>query len=154
MKPSPPVGPMVFSDIQSTSVTVAWKPSENDGGAPIKEYILEAKEVRRATWSKVTKVRPDITSYCAQDLKEKQEYVFRVFAENEIGRSEPLVSDSVLLKSPYGKFQKHIQNMKAIVKLVTLYIFFYLKYSYIDFFFIYHMTVLLFMASLHIIKIV
>ena len=82
---------------------VAWKPSEDDGGTPIKEYLIEAKEVSRATWSKVTKVKRAITSCNAQDLKDKQEYVFRVFAENEVGRSEPLVSDNVLLKSPWGK---------------------------------------------------
>ena len=102
-KPSTPVGPIIFSDIENTSVTIAWKPSENDGGSPIKEYILEAKEARRATWSKVAKVKPDITSYSVQDLKEKQEYVFRVIAENDVGRSEPLVSENVLLKSPFGK---------------------------------------------------
>ena len=102
-KPSPPVGPIIFSDIGNTSVTVAWKPSENDGGSPIKEYILEAKEAKRATWSKVAKVKPDITSYSVEDLKEKQEYVFRVMAENDVGRSEPLVSENVLLKSPFGK---------------------------------------------------
>ena len=126
MKPSPPVGPITFSDIQRTSVIVTWKPSESDGGSPIKEYILEAKEAKRASWSKVAKVKPDINSYCVQDLKEKQEYVFRVFAENDVGRSEPLVSETVFLKSPFGKqFYRFAQvkiNRNFQCKIVNIFL--------------------------------
>jgi len=102
-KPSTPKGPITFSDINRSSVTVAWQPPKDDGGAPIKEYTLEAKEKSKASWNKVTKVNGDITSYCAQNLKDKQEYIFRVTAENEVGQSESLVSETVTLKSQFGK---------------------------------------------------
>ena len=62
------------------------------------------KENRDRTWTKVTKVTPDITSYCVQKLKTKAEYVFRVMAVNEVGVSEPLTSDIVIPQSPYGKY--------------------------------------------------
>jgi titin len=101
--PSPPVGPIEFSNITCTSVTVTWQPPEDDGGAKVKEYILEAKEVTRASWTKVATVSSVSTSYDAEKLKDKQEYLFRVSAVNSVGQSEPLVSDKVQLTSPYGK---------------------------------------------------
>lgn len=104
-KPSPPVGPIVFSDIQKKSVVISWKPSESDGGSPLLGYLIEMREESKSSWSMVTSVEPNITSYCVQRLKEKQEYFFRVFAENKVGKSEPLVSESVTIKSPIGKIQ-------------------------------------------------
>lgn len=101
--PSPPVGPIEFSNINRTSVTVTWQPPEDDGGAKVKEYILEAKEATRTSWSRVATVSSVSTSYDVEKLKDKQEYVFRVSAVNSIGQSEPLVSDKVQLTSPYGK---------------------------------------------------
>ncbi|GFO38541.1 titin, partial [Plakobranchus ocellatus] len=101
-KPSPPVGPIKFSDLTRTSVTLSWRPSEDDGGDMITGYILEKKEAWKTVWSPVTEVSPDITSYCVQKLRENQEYVFRVLAENSVGRSLPLESDSVTPKHPYG----------------------------------------------------
>ena len=55
------------------------------------------------TWSPLTTVKPDISSYCVQNLKEGTEYFFRVIAENAVGKSEPLDSDGVVPKSPYGE---------------------------------------------------
>ncbi|KAK7507540.1 hypothetical protein BaRGS_00001475, partial [Batillaria attramentaria] len=101
-KPAPPEGPITFTDIQRTSVTFTWKPSPNDGGSPITAYILERREVWKMTWTPMTTVKPDITSYCVQNLKEGTEYFFRVIAENAVGKSEPLESDGVTPKSPYA----------------------------------------------------
>ncbi|GFS00827.1 titin [Elysia marginata] len=101
-KPSQPVGPIKFSDITRSSVTLTWRPSEDDGGDMISGYILERKEAWKTSWSPVTEVSPDITSYCVQKLREGQEYVFRVMAENSIGRSKPLESDSVTPKHPFS----------------------------------------------------
>ena len=102
-KPSPPVGPIEFSEIQKSSVKIAWKPSENDGGSPITGYYIEQREASKSTWTRTDTVQPGITSYCVQRLKEKKEYYFRVSAENKIGRSDALESASVTIKSPYGK---------------------------------------------------
>jgi hypothetical protein len=101
-KPSAPVGPIVFSDIQKTSVVITWKPCEDDGGAPLTGYYIEMREASKTSWSRVITVNADITSYCVQRLKDRQEYFFRVFAENKIGKSDALVSDGVTVKSPFG----------------------------------------------------
>ena len=103
VKPSPPVGPVEFSDIQKTSVVITWKPSENDGGSPITGYYIEMREAPKSSWQRVTTVSPDITSYCVQNVKEKKDYFFKIYAENKVGRSDALVSDGVTIKSMFGK---------------------------------------------------
>lgn len=113
-KPSPPVGPIVFSDIQKNSVVISWQPSETDGGAPLTGYYIEMREAPKSSWNRVTTVEPGVTTYCVQRLKEKQEYFFRVFAENKVGKSDALVSESVTVKSPYGKlFYQSYQKVET-----------------------------------------
>ena len=104
-KPSKPSGPIKVLDIQRDSATIEWMPPKSDGGIPLKNYIIEMREAKRATWKKVTTVEPNITSYCLQKLVENVDYFFRVFAENKIGISEPLEMDKpITIKSPYGMF--------------------------------------------------
>lgn len=63
-QPSPPVGPVILSGIQKTSLVLAWKPSKNDGRSPLTAYYIEKRDPNNGSWSAVTKVTPDITSYC------------------------------------------------------------------------------------------
>ena len=102
-KPSAPVEPVEFSDMQKTSVVITWKPSENDGGSPLTGYYIEMREAPKSSWQRVSTVNPDITSYCVQNLKEKKDYTFRIYAENKVGRSDALVSAEITIKSPFGK---------------------------------------------------
>ena len=88
--PSAPEGPLEPTDITATTVTIEWKPPKSDGGLPLTAYILERRDVKRMTWIKVDRVKPNITSYCIQDLVTGNDYFFRVFAENEEGISLPL----------------------------------------------------------------
>ena len=105
VKPSPPVGPVEFSDIQKTTVVITWKPSENDGGSPITGYYIEMREAPKSSWQRVTTVNADITSYCVQNVKEKKEYFFKIYAENKVGRSDSLLSEGVTIKSQFGTYQ-------------------------------------------------
>jgi titin len=71
---------------------------------PLKNYIIEMREAKHATWKKVTTTEPNITSYCLQKLVENVDYFFRVSAENKVGISEPLEMDQpITIKSPYGR---------------------------------------------------
>ena len=104
--PSQPTGPITVSDINKTSATIDWKPPQSDGGLPLKGYVVELKEARKTMWKKVDKLTPGITTLCIQNLNENAEYLFRVFAENSAGFSEPLEMDAaILIKSPFGKKQ-------------------------------------------------
>lgn len=51
---------------------------------------------------KVADVEKDVRTYCIQKLQGNAEYMFRVFAENPVGASEPLESGPVALKSLTG----------------------------------------------------
>ena len=104
VKPSAPVGPVEFSDIQKSSVGITWKPSESDGGSPLTGYYLEMREAPKSSWQRVETTAPENLSHHVENLKEKKEYFFRISAENKVGRSDALVSDGVTIKSPFGKF--------------------------------------------------
>ena len=82
-KPSKPYNLKDIAVTRST-VTIQWQPPREDGGAPLKYYLIEKKEATRSNWTRVDKITPDITSYCVQNLIEGNEYFFRVYAENSV----------------------------------------------------------------------
>lgn len=98
------MGPVLFSDVQKTHLTLSWKPSEEDGGSPILAYTIDKRESWKSSWTTVSKVPADTTSYCAKTLKENQEYFFRIIAINSVGKSDALLSESIMPKSPFSKF--------------------------------------------------
>lgn len=102
--PSPPVGPLEFKDIQRSSVTVSWKPSEDDGGSPVTHYLVEKREKTKSTWSYLEKIKSTTTRYTMTHLIEKTEYFVRVKSENKAGLSEPLEGqEPVIPKNPFSK---------------------------------------------------
>jgi len=48
-------------------------------------------------------VEKDVSSYCVQRLREDAEYMFRVIAENPVGVSEALESETITVRSKFGK---------------------------------------------------
>ena len=105
-KPSAPEGPIEFADLKADSVTLTWKPSASDGGSPIKEYIVERKDTRKTSWTKVASVDAKSALSCtAQKLLEDVPYLFRVIAVNEEGQSPPLEADKEIVpKAPAGEW--------------------------------------------------
>lgn len=81
-----PVKDLVLVESSNTSVTLAWTKPDHDGGSHISEYIVEKKTKEEETWS--------IGGTCRRcqceviQLKELSEVIFRVFAQNEKGRSD------------------------------------------------------------------
>ncbi|CAG2061870.1 unnamed protein product [Timema podura] len=55
------------------------------------------------TLALVADVEKDVSSYCVQKLREDAEYMFRVIAENPVGSSEALESDTVTIRSKYDR---------------------------------------------------
>ena len=99
-KPSKPEGPIVVKEMQGDAVTIEWKPPSDNGGLDISKYSVEKCEADKGVWMKVAEVSKEVSSYCVQKLQEDNEYMFRVFAENPVGASEPLESEPIVLKSP------------------------------------------------------
>lgn len=88
--PEAPQGPIIVDNVGVTDITIKWKPPLNTGGLDLVSYYIERRDTKYTAWIKVDTVRPNINTYCIQNLLEGNEYVFRVFAENAEGRSEPL----------------------------------------------------------------
>ncbi|KAI8775761.1 titin isoform X2, partial [Biomphalaria glabrata] len=100
-KPSAPQGPIEFTDIKADSTILTWKPPSSDGGAPIKSYVIERRDARKTTWTKIASTDSKTLSCTAQKLIEDTPYIFRVFAVNDEGQSEPLEADKELIpKTP------------------------------------------------------
>lgn len=92
------------------SLTLFWQPPKDNGGADITNYVVEKREARSPTWSKVSSYVT--VPFCRiRNLTLGREYEFRVMAENQYGQSEPAVtSDPIKARHPFGKFIFTIQH--------------------------------------------
>jgi titin len=94
---------MTITQITQHGCTLAWAPPGDNGGSPIKSYIVEAREARRVNWYQIQTLEPTELTLKLTDLIENNKYFFRVSATNSIGRGEALDSDgSVTISRPAG----------------------------------------------------
>lgn len=99
-RPSAPEGPLVFEEVQASSVKVSWKEPADNGGSEILGYIVERREATRNAWYTVDSRVTD-TQLLVKGLKEGTEYHFKVTAENSFGISSSLKSEQPLVpKTP------------------------------------------------------
>ncbi|XP_039989339.1 titin-like [Xiphias gladius] len=85
--PGPPTH-ITVKDVTKNSSTVTWDIPENEGGAPVKNYLVDIREISRKGWTRLTdKCRR--LSYKVSDLEEGGIYFFRVTGENEYGIGVP-----------------------------------------------------------------
>jgi predicted phage tail protein len=82
--PSPPRN-LHVNDILGQTVHLQWDAPENDGGKPIRAYIIERRDVHRATWLKEGRCKT--TNYEIESLPLNTQHSIRVTAENEEGLS-------------------------------------------------------------------
>ncbi|CAJ0936429.1 unnamed protein product, partial [Mesorhabditis belari] len=87
--PDAPEKPEV-TDWDKDRIDIKWNPPANNGGSPIKGYIVEKKEKGSAMW--VEAGRPTGTAFSATNLKPGVEYELRVKAINEAGGVETVGS--------------------------------------------------------------
>lgn len=76
-------------DYDKDHVVLEWKPPRKDGGAPVNTYIIEKKPKGSSVWEEAVRVPGDSTKATVPDLKDGEEYEFRVVAVNKGGPSEP-----------------------------------------------------------------
>ena len=89
-KPDRPEGPLEQTNITHNSVDLTWQPPKFDGGAPITSYVIEARKEGQTMWQPIGKTKGNILTYKAEELREGQEYYFRVAAVNEEGQGPAL----------------------------------------------------------------
>lgn len=99
-RPAPPEGPIVYPETTRRTVTVAWKPSKDDGGSEITGYRVEYQEVGSSTWERALETVSSL-SYTVRALDHGKQYRFRIRAENMMGLSDPLVGQPVVVKDPF-----------------------------------------------------
>lgn len=63
-------------------------------------YVIEKRPLigKGARWTKIVTLDATTLQYCAENLKES-EFLFRIFAENNMGLSLPTNSEPVTLKT-------------------------------------------------------
>ncbi|KAE8296524.1 Titin [Larimichthys crocea] len=85
--PGPPIH-IAVKDVTKNSATVSWDIPENEGGGPVKNYLVDIRDLSRTGWTRLTdKCRR--LSYKVSDLEEGGIYFFRVTAQNEYGIGVP-----------------------------------------------------------------
>ncbi|KAL4656696.1 titin-like [Arapaima gigas] len=85
-KPGPPQN-LKISDVRSDSAYLSWKDPEDSGGVRITNFVVEKKDITSAQWVPVCSSSKK-RSMTAKHLMEGTQYMFRVAAENQFGRSE------------------------------------------------------------------
>ncbi|GFR28875.1 titin, partial [Trichonephila clavata] len=121
--PSSPVGPLNVSNMTNKTLTLSWKPPENNGGAELTAYIVEKRESNKKAWNRLETLQPHIRSYTVHNLTHTKEYHFRVFAENPAGLSPPLETDkpikltstAVRPSPPTGPLEKVITGPSSVL---------------------------------------
>ena len=104
-RPSPPQK-LRSTEINVDFITVAWDVPASDGGSPITGYRIEKRDAKRDTWVKVEDVSAKTLTSKATKLVDGNKYYFRVFAENDVGLSDPAeMPEPVMAKLPFGKYQ-------------------------------------------------
>lgn len=99
-RPSPPKGPVEFSNITGDSVTLSWMAPEFDGAAPINSYAVSKRQKESEKWIEVAGAVTRTTLKVSR-LEKDQEYIFRINADNRFGQSDPLNSAPVLIQYPF-----------------------------------------------------
>lgn len=99
-KPSAPQN-VTVTDITAETATVTWETPEDDGGKPITQYVIEKREANRQSWKRIGDT-PSL-QLPVSDLVENAQYIFRVFAQNDVGLSEPTESEIITAKNPFSE---------------------------------------------------
>lgn len=87
--PDTPV-PLLVTDIESDGCTLEWKAPAWTGGEDLKGYLIESRIGDKGEWKKVSDIEAGQTRYKVKNLKEGQEYYFRISSYNSKGSSKPL----------------------------------------------------------------
>lgn len=91
-------------EVHAISIKMSWEPPLKDGGAPIRNYIVDKRETSRANWAQVSsKVKGDLLEINVEKLIEGREYQFRIRAENTWGVGDALITSPVIAKNPFSE---------------------------------------------------
>jgi hypothetical protein len=81
-------------------IEISWRKPSNDGGAPIKGYIIERKDKAGKKWNKISKDLIKDTNYYDDKVLPSKEYEYRVIAVNDGGEGDPSSASALLPAKP------------------------------------------------------
>jgi len=114
--PDAPTGPIILSNITRETVDASWHAPKYNGGSPLLSYFVEKRDVKEQIWIKVARIDADIRTLKIINVVEAHEYEIRVSAENEHGKSEPLVSEKI---KPLRLYETHPSSVTPWVSLTN-----------------------------------
>ncbi|XP_052384591.1 immunoglobulin-like and fibronectin type III domain-containing protein 1 [Oncorhynchus keta] len=95
-KPTPPQRPVEIVETSLTAIEFKWKPPKDDGGCPVKHYILERQQVGGSkTWTNVGELPNDPLKYRDTNVKPGKRYCYNIRAKNEEGVSNALETEDI-----------------------------------------------------------
>ena len=115
--PNSPPNPVIVSNITRETADCTWM-TPKCNGIPITSYLIEKSDLGTKHWIKVARVDSDVRTLKIINLIEGHEYIVRVSAENEFGKSLPSESDKFKPSRIFGIFQALI-NKKLFFLLNT-----------------------------------
>ncbi|XP_058259707.1 immunoglobulin-like and fibronectin type III domain-containing protein 1 [Hemibagrus wyckioides] len=95
-KPSPPKGPAELLECTSSVIELKWNPPSNDGGSPVKNYIIERQQTGQSIWKKLGDVSADQLTFRDRNVCHGKRYSYRIYAENCEGIGDPLETDHIM----------------------------------------------------------
>lgn len=113
-----PVHLITCKDVSRASVTLAWEAPINDGGAHVKNYIVEKREVSRRSWQAVT-TKCSKTLFKIENLQEGSTYSFRVIPENEYGVGVPKQMEQDITVTEVPSMPEHLDLVDITKSSIT-----------------------------------
>lgn len=95
-RPGPPID-LKVGEVTKSSIELNWMPPLTDGGSPITGYKIERRNPKTMKWFPLDLGRITQCNVKIPDLKENNEYEFRVIATNAAGDSDPTASTPLIV---------------------------------------------------------
>ncbi|TMS19754.1 Immunoglobulin-like and fibronectin type III domain-containing protein 1 [Larimichthys crocea] len=93
-KPTPPLGPVDIIESSSACIEFKWRPPKDNGGCPVKDYIMERQQIGRNSWKKLGKIGPE-PKYRDSDVDHGRKYCYHIRAETDHDISEMMETDDI-----------------------------------------------------------
>lgn len=119
--PSLPFDKPSLLEVRKESVKLSWLPART-GNLPENArhitYTVEAREMPSNRWTRLASGL-ESTSYMARNLRPDKEYMFRVYAENKYGPSEPTLPATMASREGEGT-GRDVQQHQDISHCLTV----------------------------------
>lgn len=118
-RPSPPKGPIEVLECTSCVIELKWNPPSNDGGSPVKNYIIERQQLGHSIWKNLGEVLADRLAFRDRNVTgmcHGKRYIYHIYAENSEGIGDPLETGNIMA----GTLGKRLQVHECVINIQSL----------------------------------